>query len=78
METHLVAEGKTGKAATWVGAVFNLDPEVVADASGRNLPQPDEGQTAEFTIVSASEITTLWRYLQIGLCLLLLLLLLLL
>jgi len=35
------------------GSVFNLDPEVVAGASGRNLPQPDEGQTAEFTLVKA-------------------------
>ena len=30
------------------GSVFNLDPEVVADASGKPFRLPD-GQTAEFT-----------------------------
>jgi len=31
------------------GSVFNLDPEVVADASGEPFRLPDEGQTPEFT-----------------------------
>jgi len=40
------------------GSVFNLDPEVAADASGKPFSQPDEGQTTEFTMVPSVESLT--------------------
>jgi len=40
------------------GSVFNLDPEVVADASGKSFRLPDEGLTPEFTMVPSVESLT--------------------
>ena len=48
--TRLVAEGHVESGDRDGGPASNRELELAAAIRGRNLPQPDEGQTTEFTM----------------------------